>query len=131
MASIVFQNEVMAVQTVPANLVYSTSANGVNFTGPTAGSGSILFPSITAALTLVNVTLSATLLDTTTAYFTVDRAYNGSQFAIETKVNGNVVGSSLFTVNTAASAVSACQVTLPNGFDCISANKARKWNLNG
>jgi len=83
---------------------------------------SLLFQPATRSLTNTYAFINAPL-DGVGTSFRVDRAYNGVQFAVQ-RANRS---SSIFTCVTGVSA----QTLVDNGFDSVSSEARRLWNLNG
>jgi len=130
MASIVFTHQVsVPTQYNPTSLNLSTSAFdeagsfiGVNLVVLGSSAESLLFQPAANNLTGLYAVLSATL-DGVATSFRVDRAFHNAQFAIQRADNS----SSIFTCASGTPA----QTLVDNGFDSVSPEQRRLWNLNG
>jgi hypothetical protein len=130
MASISFSYQVAnPAATNPTSLNVSTSAYdadgtflGVNLQTLGSTAKALLFQPTTVTLTGRYAVLTATL-DSVVTTFRVDRAYNGIQFALQR----SDYSSSIFTCATGTTS----QTLVDNGFDSVSPEQKRLWNLNG
>jgi hypothetical protein len=130
MASIVFSFQVAdPTASNPTSLNLSKSAFnaagnflGVNLVTLGSTAQSLLFQAATRTLTNTYAILTASL-DGVNTTFRVDRAYNGVQFALQ-RANSS---SSIFTCATGT----GTQTLADNGFDSVSPEDLRLWNLNG
>jgi hypothetical protein len=130
MASIVFSFQVAEpTASNPTSLNLSKSAFdaagsflGVNLVTLGSTAQSLLFQAATRALTNTYAILTGTL-DGVNTTFRVDRAYNGVQFALQRADRS----SSIFTCVTGV----GTQTLANNGFDSVSPESLRLWNLNG
>jgi hypothetical protein len=129
MASIVFSFQVAdPTASNPTSLNLSKSAYaagnflGVNLVTLGSTAQSLLFQAATRTLTNTYAILTASL-DGVNTTFRVDRAYNGVQFALQ-RTNSS---SSIFTCATGT----GTQTLADNGFDSVSPEDLRLWNLNG
>jgi hypothetical protein len=95
---------------------------GVNLITLGSTAQSLLFQAATGSLTSTYAVLSGSL-DGVNTSFRVDRAYNGAQFALQRADRS----SSIFTCATGT----AAQTLADNGFDSVSPEARRLWNLNG
>ena len=130
MASIVFSFQVAEpTASNPTSLNLSKSAFdaagsflGVNLVTLGSTAQSLLFQAATRALTNTYAILTGSL-DGVNTTFRVDRAYNGVQFALQRADRS----SSIFTCVTGV----GTQTLANNGFDSVSPESLRLWNLNG
>ena len=130
MASIVFSFQVAEpTASNPTSLNLSKSAFnaagnflGVNLITLGSTAQSLLFQAATRTLTNTYAILTGTL-DGVNTTFRVDRAYNGVQFALQRADRS----SSIFTCVTGV----GTQTLANNGFDSVSPESLRLWNLNG
>ena len=130
MPSIVFTYQVAEpTASNPTSLNLSKSAFdaagnflGVNLVTLGSTAQSLLFQAATRTLTNTYAILTGSL-DGVNTTFRVDRAYNGVQFSLQ-RANRS---SSIFTCVTGTGA----QTLADNGFDSVSSEARRLWNLNG
>lgn len=108
--------------TTPSNLNVALTANGVGITYLEEGTTAVLF-SAPSASPLNGVYRGVTFSGNTTRV-NVDTGYNNVTFAL--LKNDNT--SSLFVFN---SAVPTGRTLTDNGYDSVSQEKLRLWNLNG
>lgn len=130
MASISFTYQVAdPAATTPTSLNLSKSAVdaagsflGVNLITIGSTAQSLLFQAAANGLTSTYAVLSGSL-DGVNTSFRVDKAYHGAQFALQRADDS----SSIFTCATGT----AAQTLTDNGFDSVSPESRRLWNLNG
>ena len=123
MAIQVFSNMVAdPTATNPSSLNLTTQNNGVSATSFGANASAILF---NAEATQTGNNIVQFLINGVTTAARVASSYNGKPFAVLLK-DGN--GSYVYTLNTAQTVQT---VSAFNGFDSISPEKLRLWNLNG
>lgn len=123
MALIVFSNIVADPNaTNPGSLNLKTQNNGVSATSFGANANAILF---NAEATQTGNHIIQFLIDGVTTAARVASSYNGKKFAVLLKDNK---GSFTYTINTGQTIQT---VSASNGFDSISPEKLRLWNLNG
>ena len=130
MPSISFANQVAEPSASnPTSLNLSKSAFdaagnflGVNLITLGSTAQSLLFQAASGSLTSAYVVLSGSL-DGVNTSFRVDRAYDNAQFALQRADRS----SSIFTCATGT----AAQTLTDNGFDSVSPEARRLWNLNG
>lgn len=108
--------------TTPSNLNTALTANGVGITYLEPGTTAVLFNAPSAS-PLNGVYRGVTFAGNTTRV-NVDTGYGNGVFALLKDDNT----SSLFTFN---SAVPTGRVLTDNGYDSVSTEKLRLWNLNG
>jgi len=123
MALIVFSNIVADPNaTNPGSLNLTTQNNGVSATSFGANANAILF---NAEATQTGNNIIQFLINGVTTAARVADSYNGKTFAVLLKDNND---SFTYTINTAQTIQT---VSASNGFDSISPEKLRLWNLNG
>lgn len=123
MPSIVFSKIVSDPNaTTPSNLNVSLTADGVGITYLEPGTTSVLFNAPSASA-LNNKYRGVTFSGNTTRV-NIDTGYGNGVFALE-EADGT---SSLFTYN---SAVPTNRPLTDNGYDSVSPEQLRLWNLNG
>jgi len=123
MALIVFSNIVADPNaTNPGSLNLTTQNNGVSATSFGANANAILF---NAEDTQTGNNIIQFLINGVTTAARVADSYNGKTFAVLLKDNND---SFTYTINTAQTIQT---VSASNGFDSISPEKLRLWNLNG
>ena len=108
--------------TNPGSLNLTTQNNGVSATGFGANANAILF---NAETTQTGNNVITFLINGASTGARVASSYNGKTFAVLLKDGG---GSFTYTINTAQTIQTA---SANNGFESISPEKLRLWNLNG